>query len=295
MTTEAGAPITGAGIKIGIMSSSFNATIDGVIDPADTAAEEGYLPQNASGGSAVTVLQDSSVSGVDNEGLAMAELIHQVAPGAQLYFYTAEGGQDSFAAGVNALVSAGCNIIVDDWSFSDEPFYQIAGPVDTAISNAIANGVSYFSSAGNQGTAYFESTWQPVTTQLVLQSGQPAQTTARRGPYTAVRRRLGGSLERHGSKSERSEEGIRQSKGERGAVAEPPRALGTAGGLSRQVLADATASQPRKASASPLPLLPGDGTQPSSGPLIKRQQHRRSFAEAEVYHSTVRNLLARNS
>jgi hypothetical protein len=113
MTTEAGAPITGAGIKIGIMSSSFNGQLTVSLIRPIPRQRRGYLPQNASGGSAVTVLQDSDVSGVDNEGLAMAELIHQVAPGAQLYFYTAEGGQDSFAAGVNALVSAGCNIIVE--------------------------------------------------------------------------------------------------------------------------------------------------------------------------------------
>jgi hypothetical protein len=178
MTTETGVPITGTGIKIGIMSDSFNATINGVLDPADAAAMKGYLPENSSGGSAVTILQDSSISGVENEGLAMAELIHQVAPGAQIFFYTAEGGQNSFAAGVNALVSAGVNIIVDDWSFSSEPFYQIAGPVDTAISNAVAQGVSYFSAAGNYGNAYFESTWQPVTTQLVLKNAQPAQTVS---------------------------------------------------------------------------------------------------------------------
>ena len=178
LTTATGAPITGSGIKIGIMSDSFNATLDGVVDPADTAAQQGYLPETTEDTSAVTILQDSTVTGVENEGLAMAELVHQVAPGAQLYFYTAEGGQDSFANGVSALVNAGVNIIVDDWSFSSEPFYQIAGPVDTAIENAISAGVNYFTAAGNYGDAYYESTWQPTTTQLVLQSGQPAQTVS---------------------------------------------------------------------------------------------------------------------
>jgi hypothetical protein len=55
-----------------------------------------------------------------------------------------------------------------------------------------------------------------------------------------------------------------------------------AGGLSRQVPADAAASQLGEASASTLPLLPGDGAQPSPDPLVKCAQHRRSLAEAEV-------------
>jgi T5SS/PEP-CTERM-associated repeat protein len=175
MTTAAGVPIIGAGITIGIMSDSFNATLNGVVDPADTAARLGYLPETAEGTSAVTVLSDSTLSGVENEGLAMAELVHQIAPGAAIEFYTAEGGQDSFAQGVTALVDGGANIIVDDWGISNAPFYQIAGPVDTAVDNAISDGVDYFTSASNYGDAYYESTWQPVATQLVLQTGQPAQ------------------------------------------------------------------------------------------------------------------------
>src|SRR5712691_6445586 len=55
-----------------------------------------------------------------------------------------------------------------------------------------------------------------------------------------------------------------------------------AGGLCRQVPADAAASQLGKASVSALPLLPGDGAQPPPGPLIKCAQHRRGLAEAEV-------------
>ena len=39
-------------------------------------------------------------------------------------------------------------IIVDDISIYSEPFFQVAGPVDTAIESAVAGGVSYFSAAG---------------------------------------------------------------------------------------------------------------------------------------------------
>jgi hypothetical protein len=178
MKTVTGAPITGTGIKIGIMSDSFNATVNGVVDPADTAAQLGYLPETSSGTSAVTVLQDSNAPGVENEGLAMAELVHQVAPGAQIYFYSAVGTQDDFANGVNALVNAGVNIIVDDWSNSATPFFQVAGPIDTAVQNAISAGVDYFTAASNDGAAYFQAAWQPTIAQLVVQAGNPAQTVS---------------------------------------------------------------------------------------------------------------------
>src|SRR5215470_1282061 len=55
-----------------------------------------------------------------------------------------------------------------------------------------------------------------------------------------------------------------------------------AGGLGRQVPADAAASQLGEASPSTFPLLPGDGAQPSSGPLVKFAQHRRGLAEAKI-------------
>ena len=67
-----------------------------------------------------------------------------------------------------------------------------------------------------------------------------------------------------------------------GLAAKPPRAMWAAGGLSRQVPADAAASQFGKASATTLPLLPGDGAQPPPDPLVKCAQHRRGLAEAEV-------------
>ncbi len=67
-----------------------------------------------------------------------------------------------------------------------------------------------------------------------------------------------------------------------GAVREPPRAMWATGGLRRQVPADAAASQLGEASASSLPLLPGDGAQPPPDPFIECAQHRRGLTETEV-------------
>ena len=137
--------LTGAGIRVGILSDSFN-VLGGAA--ADVAA--GNLP---AGG--VQVLAEGP-AGSHDEGRAMAELIHQIAPGATLLFHTATAGEASFAAGINALVAAGCNVIVDDVAYLNEPFFQQGGPIDAAVQNAIAAGVSYFTAAGNQGNDYIQ-------------------------------------------------------------------------------------------------------------------------------------------
>ena len=58
--------------------------------------------------------------------------------------------------------------------------------------------------------------------------------------------------------------------------------MGAAGGLGRQVPADAAASQLGEASGSALPLLPGDGAQPPPDPRVKCTQYRRGLAEAKI-------------
>jgi hypothetical protein len=187
LTTAAGTPINGAGVKIGIISSSFDQDPGtGTNDVANAAALAGYLPLNAATGtSAVTVLSDAIGSGDDNEGLAMAELAHQVAPGAQLYFATAEGGLDTFANAVTLLQQAGCQVIVDDIGYDEEPFFQNAGTLDTAIESAVASGVSYFTAAGNDGSAAFQAAYAPSAVTLddgtrteaeIFGNGTPYQT-----------------------------------------------------------------------------------------------------------------------
>src|SRR5262245_47286525 len=76
--------------------------------------------------------------------------------------------------------------------------------------------------------------------------GKPRGSAPPTPPYirvriTAVRRTLSYTLGRDGREVERNEEGLRKRDGEGGAVTEPPRAMGAAGGLRRQIPADAAA------------------------------------------------------
>ena len=142
--------LDGTGIRIGIISDSFDA---GGASAAAVAAEEadGDLPAS------VTVLGADATSGTD-EGRAMAELVHKVAPGAQIYFAAAGNGESGSAQAIASLQAAGCTVIVDDISWFTEPFYQDGAPMEAAVETATSAGVSYFTSAGNQGDHYYQGT-----------------------------------------------------------------------------------------------------------------------------------------
>lgn len=150
--------LTGAGVKIGIISDSFN-----VNGGANAAAAAGFLPANANGTTAVDIITEGP-AGSSDEGQAMAELIHATAPGAQIDFASGSSSEASFASAVAALRQAGCQIIVDDLTYLQTPFFQTAGTVDTAVQAAVAAGVNYFSAAGNFGDAYLQSAFTGTST-----------------------------------------------------------------------------------------------------------------------------------
>ena len=151
-------PITGAGVKIGIISTSFDAN-----GTADADAAAGYLPANPDGTSAVQVLSDANG---DDEGREMADEVHRIAPGAQIAFAAAGTTSASFEAAVAALTRAGCTIIANDVTELTGPVYQVAGGVDDAVSAAIASGVNVFTSGGNFGQSFLDQTFAAQQTTL---------------------------------------------------------------------------------------------------------------------------------
>lgn len=92
-----------------------------------------------------------------DEGRAMLQIVHAVAPGASLAFYTAEDSEADFASGIGALAAAGAKVIADDVGYFDEPFFQ-DGIVAQAIDAVEANGVAYFSAAGNDSDLTYQNT-----------------------------------------------------------------------------------------------------------------------------------------
>ncbi len=138
--------VDGTGITVGVLSDSYNCQGGAAADIGS-----GDLPGS------VTVLQEGCPG--SDEGRAMMQIVHDIAPGAALAFHSANGGQAAFANGIGALVTAGADVIVDDVFYFGEPMFQ-DGVIAQAADAAVGSGVAYFSSAGNAAAASYESVFR---------------------------------------------------------------------------------------------------------------------------------------
>jgi len=143
--------IDGTGVKVGVLSDSA------LPDRVAALIASGDLPPD------VTVLpgQEGPSEGT-NEGTAMMEIIHDLAPGATLFFASGSGAEASSADNIRALRFVyGCDIIVDDFAYPNEPVFQ-DGIVAQAINDVTAHGALYFSAVGNFGNLTYgtSGTWE---------------------------------------------------------------------------------------------------------------------------------------
>jgi len=140
--------VDGKGVKVGVLSDSYNNLGSAAIGVAHGELPGATNPFNYK--KPVQVLSDLDSGGTD-EGRAMLEIIHDVAPGSELAFHTADNGQADFANGILQLAHQGCSVIADDVFYYAEPFFQ-DGIIAQAVDQAKKQGVTYFSSAANSST-----------------------------------------------------------------------------------------------------------------------------------------------
>jgi subtilase family protein len=172
--------LDGTGVTIGVISDSYDCYTQYADNGVPAGGNAGYANNGfntTAAGDAATGDLPSKVNVIEeatcmnygppinlpfgDEGRAMMQIIHDVAPGAGLAFYTAENSEADFANGIVKLAAsvasggAGAKIIVDDVGYPDEPFFQ-DGEVAQAVNAVVAQGVAYFSSAGNNGTLAYD-------------------------------------------------------------------------------------------------------------------------------------------
>jgi Subtilase family len=175
-TVRSANALTGAGVTVGVLSDSYDCyaqyaapgsgvpasgysgyAFNGFTATAATDISTGDLP------SMVNVLAEAPcfnygapiLTPLGDEGRAMLQIVHDVAPGASLAFYTADNSEQDFASGIGKLAAAGATVIADDVGYFDEPFFQ-DGLVAQAIDAVQAKGVAYFSAAGNDSNLAYD-------------------------------------------------------------------------------------------------------------------------------------------
>ncbi len=140
--------LTGEGITVAVISDSFNC-----LGGAEAGQANDELPPT------VTVLKeaDCQTETTLDEGRAMLEVIHDIAPKAHLLFHAMGDNPNDLTQAVNRAAEQGAQIIVDDAAYFSEPMFQ-DGPASQAIDRLVAErGIAYFTSVGNAGLNSYQS------------------------------------------------------------------------------------------------------------------------------------------
>ncbi|HEX8770588.1 MAG TPA: hypothetical protein VF711_07465, partial [Acidimicrobiales bacterium] len=128
--------ITGSGVTVGVISDGVTS-----LAPAQAAGE---LPNVSLVGGV----------GTGDEGTAMLEIVHDMAPGAALVFAPAGDDSLSFVTALNALAAAKVNVIVHDVAFDIEPVFESGFVAQTIDDLSRSSGISVYSAAGNVGSSH---------------------------------------------------------------------------------------------------------------------------------------------
>jgi len=152
--------VSGEGVKVGVLSDSYNTLLG---DNAHIDILNDDLPGvgNPDHPDPVQVLKDYPYGIRTDEGRAMLQIVHDIAPDADLAFRTGFISAGDFAQGIRDLQQNGCNVIVDDVTYITEPFFQ-DGQVAQAVDEVANEGVAYFSAAGNFGSKSYAGTFNPA-------------------------------------------------------------------------------------------------------------------------------------
>lgn len=185
--------VDGSGTKTCVVSTSYD-TSNETLTTAEEDIRSGDLPgvDNPNGFTEPVEVLEESLDPRNDEGRAMLQIIHDVAPGTTLGFHTAAGGIANFVQGIRELAVADCGVIVDDIFYLTQPMYQ-DGLIAQAIEGVTATqNVSYFTSAKNSASlsyaAPFENSGRSASSLGLSGSGTLHDFNS--GTETDVRQRI---------------------------------------------------------------------------------------------------------
>ncbi len=156
--------VNGHGVTVGVLSDSFGCLTGPLAEgqlftTTQQDIANGDLPRRTRILEEIADCTPPDEPPAIDEGRAIGQIIHDVAPAASLLFHTAVNSEADFAQGIIDLADAGASIIVDDIGYFDEPMFQ-DGIVAQAVNAVKRRGVAYFSSAGNSARESYESNFR---------------------------------------------------------------------------------------------------------------------------------------
>ncbi len=137
--------ITGKGMKVGVIS-------DGVTS-LDSVVATGELPRD------LHVLNDR-VGG--DEGTAMLQIVHDIAPDAELYFHDRGSSQIEYVQALDQLIRDGCRIICDDITYV-EPFFEDGYIARNIRDRILSYDIVFVTSAGNFAQEHYQGPFNGYT------------------------------------------------------------------------------------------------------------------------------------
>lgn len=152
--------LDGSGVTVGVISDSFNcyaqsANPEKLARTAEIDKANGDLPNDAY---ALEEVNDCNFR--KDEGRALMQIVHDIAPKANLVFLSGSNGIAATINGIKKLVDVlGVNIIVDDTALGSETFFQ-DDLIAQEIEQATKNGVSYITAVGNSGRNAYQSSYR---------------------------------------------------------------------------------------------------------------------------------------
>jgi hypothetical protein len=137
------AGFTGAGVRIGVLDLGFAGveSLEGVELPVD-------VPLQTFG----WIMED------EVHGTACAEIIHEMAPDAELIYAWYDGSDPAMGEAVDYLLSQGVNIISNSTGGAYDP-RDGTGWSSRMVDNVAAQGVLWVNSAGNEADAHYRATF----------------------------------------------------------------------------------------------------------------------------------------
>lgn len=130
--------VRGSGVKVGVIGPG--------LEGLSTAQASDDVPE---------ITEVEPIAPSIGEGTALLEIIHDIAPEAELAFCGPETDLEMVQCIEQLVNDFGADILVDDLGFFNEPYFE-DGPVAQAAAQAVAAGVIYASAAGNDADVHYE-------------------------------------------------------------------------------------------------------------------------------------------